>query len=239
MIRIPPVAIEFQFLLTEEEFTKETLVRESEAILNREKDTAFIRIQFGVSLQTLQSRLPDGVETRGIWTSMKRRWNTTSVRYGELISLKGNAVLRLRDGLSIEMIILRGENPLEVSHAGRKAQFVHFGLLYNYSKSAVLAIDASAAVPRGEWDTEFAKFVVQAAQRALNAPLAANLTMGEDRFCFFTGKFVNALLFDLDAPPSETDWYRVRRAECAVNRLGHGYCAADRQVPGQREKIDF
>jgi hypothetical protein len=118
MVRVPPIALEVHILLTEEEFTTEMMVRECEAILDRDRDTAFIRIQFAVSLGRLNGFFPDGISNRKLWESTKERMNSLSVRYGELTSMKGNAVLRIRDGLAIKTIVIRGENPLVVSYDG-------------------------------------------------------------------------------------------------------------------------
>ncbi len=240
-VRIPPVSLEVQIVLGEGEMTRATMVRESEAILDRHKDTAFIKIQFSESQGTMNipSILPDGVLNRGIWAFMKKRWNGMSLRYGELISIRGNAVLRIRDGFELQTILIRGENPLVVSYKGRSVEFVHFGMFYNDSKTSVLWIDASAVVQNGGLDAELAKSVVRAAQRALDSSLRANLTMGEDRFYFFTPMFAHSLLFDLDAPPESGEWYKIRRAECSVNRFGNGHCVADRPTPGSREHIEF
>lgn len=241
MIRISPVALEFQILLENGELTTEAMVRESEAILDRHRDTAFLRIQFAESRATLNicSFLPDGIANRGIWALAKRRWNGTNLRYGELISLNGNAVLRIRDGFAIRTQVIRRRNPLALSVAGRAVEFVHFGLIYNHAKNRVLWIDASAAVPNGALDAKLAQVVVQSAQRALAIPLPANVTIGEDRFYFFTPRFADSLLFDLDPPAEEGEWAKVRRAECAVNREGHGYCFADGTGPGRRQSVKF
>ena len=238
-VRIAPLALEVQILLGEGEMTRETMVRESGAILDRDQDIAFIRIQFAVSHELLRTSLPDGVSNRGIWAAAKRRWNGSSVRYGELISIRGNAVLRIRDGFEIQTIVVRGKNPLTVFYEGRKVEFVHLGMFYNQSKTSVLWVDASAVVQNGGLDAELAKSVVHAVQRALNLSLRANLTIGEDRFCFFTGRFAHSLLFDLGAPPEDGKWSSRRRAECGVNRFGSGNCVADRSTPGSREYIEF
>lgn len=238
-VRIAPIALEIQMLLGEEEMTSEAMVKESEAILDREKDTAFIRIQFASSNAMLRTALPDGVSNRGIWAAAKRRWNRSSVHYGELISMRGNAVLRIRDGFEVRTIIVRGENPLVVSYEGRKVEFVHFGMFYNNSKTRVLWVDASAVVQSGGLDAKLAQSVVVSVQRAVKFSLGANLAIGEDRFGFFAARFVHSLLFDLADPPEDAEWSKIQRAECGLNRNGRGFCSVDRPAPGSRQHIEF
>lgn len=242
MVRVPSVAAEFDILLEGGEMTRETVVRECAAILDREKDTPFLRIQFADSRATLNSwrSMPDGVLNREFRAFMKRRWNRASVRYAEMVSVRGNAVLRVRDGAGIETIVLRGENPLMLSYEGRNVELVHLGLTYSPSKPAVLFVDIAAVLLSGTLDAELAKHVVQSAQRAFLQPLPTSLTLPEDRFySAYAPKFAAALLFDLDDPPLNWQWEGIRCAECGVGPSGRGSCTSDRPAGGSRQLIDF
>ncbi len=241
MVRIPGVAMEVHILFGKGEMTREAMIRESEAFLFHYRDYGFLKIQFADAQATLNlpNSMPEGIPNRGIWASAKGRLNGTGVRYGELIRIRGNAVLRIRDGFVIQSIVMQGENPFVLSVEGLTGEFVHLGLVYDYRRNKALFIDASAVVPRGDWDAAFAKRMVQHAQRTFQLPLGANVTLSEDRFYSFTAQFVHSLLFDLDAPPKDGDLSSVRRAECGVGPTGRGFCGADRPTPGGRELIQF
>ncbi len=242
IVRIPGVAVEMQILMGGGKMNREAMILESEAILDDSKDTAFIKVQFAESQAVLNIPLfiPTGEWDRhGTWAPEKKRWNGASLRYAELISVKGNAVLRIRDGLQVKTIVVRGQNPLLMPDNGENVEFVHFGMVYNSSKTAAMWIDASAVVPKGGLDVELAKRVVHAAQAAMGLNLAANVTMREDRFCVFTPKFAHSLLFDVDAPPDREEWSQTPDGECGVNKLGNGYCSVFRPPPGRRQRIEF
>lgn len=241
MVRVPSVAAEFDILLEGGEMTRETMVRECEAILDREKDTPFLRIQFADSRAGLNSwrSMPDSRYVSQ-WVITKRQMNQRRVRYGEMVSIRGNAVLRIRDGFEIQTLVLRGTNPLRVSHEGRTVEFVHFGMVYNYTKTAVLIADLAAVVPRGELNAELAKSVTRAAHRVVRQSFPTNLTVAEDRFySFYRREFVNSLLFDLDDPPAADAGAFARNAQCAMKQNGNGVCYVDGPANGKREVLYF
>ena len=228
MIRIPGMAFEVDIVLGEGTMTTETMILESETILDRSgKDYPFIKVQFAESYAMLKLHYSMDIcpLSQEFWARTKERWNSQSMRYAELISIRGNAVLRIRDGLEVKTIVLRGQNPLVRSFDGRRVEYVHFGMSYFDTTSKVRSVVAFATVQKGELNAELAKLVVSDARSLVDPGLSASVHMREDRLEILIHWFAPSLLFDLDPPPRGEEWSRTPSARCGINRLGKpGYC---------------
>ncbi len=153
-------------------------------------------------------------ETFEPWVRNYKGGLTTPMQAAEMIAVRGNAVLRIRDGLALRRLVVSGEDPLVIESEGSRFELLHlyFSWLPAYSLRVFARCDGTLTLSNS-------RTLYGILAKAFAAP-PSTLAVRKDRW-FDDGAFPVRFWFDLSEPPSSFSEYNMApMVECM--RLGAG-----------------